>query len=262
MSSDIHPSAVVDPRAQIHEGVTIGPFCVVGPGVILRRNVRLISHVAMSGNVDLGEGSTIYPFATLGHPPQDLKYRGGETWLRLGSNNVVRENVTMHPGTEAGRGETSIGENGFFMVGAHVAHDCRLGDHVIMTNLSTMGGHCDIGSFVTIAGLAGIHQFCRIGHHAFIGGMARVATDVIPYGMAVGHDAHLFGLNIVGLRRRGFSNATIQELRAAYRLLFAEEGTFSERLADAHRVYLDKPEVMEILNFISAGANRSLCMPK
>ncbi len=262
MSIEISPLAAIDKAAQIAEGVKIGPFCVVGPRVVLHEGVTLHSHVVIAGRVEIGAGTQIFPFAALGHPPQDLKFRGEDTDLVIGRNNVIRENVTIHPGTAHGHGRTRIGDHCLIMNGAHVAHDCVLGNHVILTGVALLSGHCEIGDHVTIGGLSGVHQYCRIGRHAFIGGMTRITTDIIPFGMAVGSEGRLHGLNIIGLRRRGFSNAVIHELRAAYRLLFAEEGTFEERLMDAHEVYHDKPEVMEILTFIREGGDRPLGMPR
>jgi UDP-N-acetylglucosamine acyltransferase len=262
MSIEISPLAAIDKAAQIAEGVKIGPFCVVGPRVVLHEGVTLHSHVVIAGRVEIGAGTQIFPFAALGHPPQDLKFRGEDTDLVIGRNNVIRENVTIHPGTAHGHGRTRIGDHCLIMNGAHIAHDCVLGNHVILTGVALLSGHCEIGDHVTIGGLSGVHQYCRIGRHAFIGGMTRITTDIIPFGMAVGSEGRLHGLNIIGLRRRGFSNAVIHELRAAYRLLFAEEGTFEERLMDAHEVYHDKPEVMEILTFIREGGDRPLGMPR
>jgi UDP-N-acetylglucosamine acyltransferase len=180
----------------------------------------------------------------------------------IGDRNTLREHVTMHPGTGVGRGETVVGADGFFMVGAHVAHDCLLGERVVMANHATLGGYVVVGDNVIFGGLCGVHQHVRIGRHAFIGGMATVVNDVIPYGSVVGNHARLAGLNIVGLRRRGFTREQIHDLRAAYRGLFAEEGTFNERIADTQEAFPNSPEVLEILNFIREGGSRALCMPR
>lgn len=258
---DIHPSAIVHPKAEIADAVEIGPYCTVGAKAKLHEGVRLISHVVIEGNTEVGAHSQVHPFAVLGHPPQHLAYKGEDVRLSIGKNTVVREHVTMHPGTPMGHGETVVGDNGLFMVGSHVAHDCTVGDHAVFANNATLGGHVVVGHHVIIGGLAAVHQYSRIGNHAFIGGMAAVPNDVIPYGSVQGNHAHLAGLNIVGLKRRGFTREQIHDLRNAYRLLFAWEGTFQERIEDVAAEYGHIPEVMEIIDFIRAGKNRSICMP-
>ncbi|MFW5660806.1 MAG: acyl-ACP--UDP-N-acetylglucosamine O-acyltransferase, partial [Oceanicaulis sp.] len=229
MMSDIHPTAIIDSSAVIGEGVEIGPYCVVGPKVTIGARTRLKSHVTVSGHTTIGEDCVLHPFVALGEPPQDFKYLGGDVRLQIGDRNVLREHVTMHLGTEAGAGITRIGSNGYFMVASHVAHDCVVGDHVVFANNATLGGGSTVGDYVTMGGLSALHQKCRIGKYAFIGGGAPVTGDVIPYGMA-DNNGWLAGLNLVGLKRRGFSRDTIHDLRAAYRLLFAEEGAFNERV--------------------------------
>lgn len=261
MSVQIDPLASVDPGATLGEGVQIGPYCIVGPNVTLGPRVRLISHVSVTGRVQIGEDCVVYPFAALGHPPQDFKYSGEDTRLVIGARNVIREQVTMHPGTAVGRGETRIGDDGYYMVGAHVAHDCVVGNRVVLANNATLGGYVTVGDHVIFGGLSAVHQYGRIGRHAFVGGLAAVVTDVIPFGMAHGNHAHLTGLNLVGLKRRGFTRETIRDLRAAYRMMFAAEGTFQERLADVAALFPDTPEVQEVVAFIQADANRALCMP-
>nr|WP_017930591.1 acyl-ACP--UDP-N-acetylglucosamine O-acyltransferase [Robiginitomaculum antarcticum] len=261
MSVTIHPTAVVDPKAQLGTNVKIGPMCVIGPDAQLNDDVTLISHVSISGHTNVGEGSTLYPFVSLGHPPQDFKHKGGRVSIKLGKHNTLRENVTVHPGTDVGRPETVTGDNCYFMVGSHVAHEARLGNHVTFSNYVQIGGCVTIGNSVIMGGLSAAHQFTRIGDHAFVGAMALVTTDVIPYGSVIGNHAHLAGLNIVGLKRRHFPRETISDLRSAYRLLFAEEGTFKERLADCSRLYADHTQVMEIVRFIETQDKRSICMP-
>lgn len=261
MSVTVDPMSRVDPSARLGDDVEIGPFCIVGAGVTLGARTRLISHVSVTGNVTLGEDCVVYPYAVLGHPPQDFKYSGEDTRLLIGSRNVIREHVTMHPGTAVGRGETRVGDDGYFMVGSHVAHDCIVGNRVVMANNATIGGYVTVGDHVNFGGLSAVHQYCRIGRQAFIGGLAAVVTDVIPFGMAHGNHARLTGLNLVGLKRRGFSRETIHDLRAAYRLLFAAEGTLQERLADVADLYANNPEVQEIVAFIRAGGDRALCLP-
>lgn len=259
--SQIHPSAIVDAKAVIGDDVEIGPFCMVGPGAVLHDRVRLISHATVSGNTEIGDDCVLYPGVHVGHPPQDFKYQGEDTRLFLGERNILRENVTMHPGTSVGGGITRIGNDGYFMVNAHVSHDSQIGDRVVFANGAAIGGCSEVGDHAILGGYAGVHQFSRIGRHAFIGAMAMVTADVIPYGSVVGNHAHLAGLNVVGLKRRGMPRATLRDLRAAYRLLFAEEGTFQERLDDVSRDYSDNAPVMEIIDFIRSDAKRALCMP-
>ncbi len=260
MSVSIHPTAVVDPAAKLGEDVSIGPFCVVGQGVQLGDRVRLTSHVVVEGRTRIGEDSVIYPFASIGHRPQDLKFKGEPSELIIGRNNQIREHVTMSPGTEGGGMVTRIGDNGLFMVGVHVAHDCIVGNNAVLANNATLAGHVEVGDFVTIGGLSAVRQFVRIGSHAMIGGMSGVEKDVIPYGLVMGDRARLAGLNLVGLERRGFQKDEIHALRAAYRLLFGNEGTFAERMEEVGRDMGKQTLVADVLTF--ARASRSLCQPR
>lgn len=260
--ASIHPTAIVSPGAELDEGVVIGPYCIVGEAVKLGRNVRLTSHVVVEGVTDVGEDSIIHGFANIGGPPQHLAHKGEPTRLVIGPRNIIREHVTMHTGTASGRGVTTIGADGLYMVGSHVAHDCIVGDQVVLAKGATLGGHVEMGDFVFMGGLAAIHQFSRVGRYAFIGGLAAVTKDVIPYGSVWGNHAHLEGLNLVGLKRRGFSRETIVAMRGAYRLLMADEGTFQERLEDTAQTFGEVPEVMEVVNFIRADGNRPLCLPE
>ncbi len=257
----VHPTAIVQEGARLGPEVEIGPYCLIGAGVTLARGVKLLSHVVVDGLTDLGEDCIVHAFASLGGPPQHLAHKGEPTRLVVGDRNVLREHVTMNAGTALGRGVTTVGSDGFFMAGSHVAHDCIVGDHVVMANNATLGGHVQVGDHVFMGGLSAVHQWSRIGRHAFVGGLAPVTKDVIPYAL-VGNDAHLEGMNLVGLKRRGFSREIINDLRAAYRLLFAEEGTFQERVEDVARVFGASAEVMEVVAFIRADANRPLCLPK
>lgn len=258
----IHPSAIVEDGAELADDVEIGPFCTVGPQVKLAQGVRVVSHVALSGRTSIGAGTRIFPFASLGFEPQDLKYKGEESELIVGANNVIREQVTMNPGTEGGGLVTRVGDNCLFMVGAHVAHDCILGNGVIMANNATLAGHVEVADYAILGGLSAVHQFARIGKHAMIGGMSGVEHDVIPYGSVMGDRARLSGLNLVGLKRRGYSRDDIHTLRTAYRLLFAEEGTIGERLDDVEQLYGDNEAVMEIVAFIRADSSRSVVQPR
>ena len=257
----IHPTALVDPAAQLGSGVEIGAYCIVGPQVALGEGVRLLNHVNVEGRTDLGAGGTVHSFASRGGPPQHLAHRGEPTRLVVGARNSIREHVTMNAGTVAGGGVTRVGDDGLFMVGSHVAHDCVVGDHVVFANNATLGGHVQMGDYVFMGGLSAVHQHTRVGRQAFIGGLAAVTKDVIPFGSVWGVYAHLEGLNLVGLKRRGFGREQIKDLRSAYRLLFGPEGTFQERLDDVARVFALSPDVREIVDFIRAGATRPLCLP-
>jgi UDP-N-acetylglucosamine acyltransferase len=262
MSSKIHATAVVDRSAEIGEDAEIGPFCVIGPNVKLGARTRLIAHVFIESHTELGQNNTVFPFAGLGGTPQDLSYKGEPTRLVIGDNNVIREHATLHRGTARGRSVTTIGDNCLIMGNCHVAHDCQVGNNVIMAQTATIGGHVKVGDFAFLGGLSGVHQHGRVGHHAFVGASALMTTDLIPFGSAIGNHAHLGGLNVVGLKRRGFTREEIHDLRAAYRLLFAEEGTFQERVEDCAEIYAKNPHVMEIVNFVRADAARPLCMPR
>jgi UDP-N-acetylglucosamine acyltransferase len=260
--TQIHPTAIVSPGAQLGQDVEIGAFCTVGPKVQLGDGVRLVSHVVVEGATQIGAGTAIYPFAVLGGAPQHLAHKGEDTRLVIGERNIIREHVTMHTGTVGGGGVTTVGSDSLYMVASHVAHDCVVGDRVTFANNATLGGHVVIGDFVFMGGLCAVHQFTRIGRYSFVGGGGVVTKDVIPYGSVWGNHAHLEGLNLVGLKRRGFSREAINALRAAYRLLFADEGTFQERLDDVAETHADTPEVMEIVDFIRSEANRPLCLPE
>ncbi len=259
--SRIHPTAIVDSSARLGEGVCIGPYCTVGGDVTLGADVDLVSHVVITGYTEVGAQSRVHPFAVLGSTPQSTAHRDEPTRLVIGPRNVIREQVTMHCGTASGRGVTTVGSDGFFMVGVHIGHDCVVGDKVVMANNATLGGHVVMEDYVIMGGLSAAHQNIRIGRHAFVGGMAGVNHDVIPFGNVWGNHAHLEGLNLVGLKRRGFSRPAINTLRAAYRMLFAEEGTFQERLEDTAEAYAASPEVMEIVDFIRADSSRPLTTP-
>ncbi len=258
----IHPSAVVDPGATIGTDVQVGPFCVVGPEVTLGDGVVLHSHVVVEGRTTIGDRTQIFPFSSIGHRPQDLKFGGEPSRLEIGSGNMIREHVTMNPGTEGGGMLTKVGDNGLFMVGAHVAHDCLIGDNVIMVNNATLGGHVIIEDFAIIGGLSAVHQFVRIGKHAMIGGMTGVENDVIPFGTVMGERGRLSGLNLVGMKRRNFDREQINALRKAYRLLFASDGTFQERLDEVANEFSDHEAVMEIVAFATQDSSRALCHPK
>jgi UDP-N-acetylglucosamine acyltransferase len=259
--SRIHATAIIADGAVLADDVEVGPFCIVGEAASLGAGTRLMSHVVIEGITTLGAGNVVHPFAYLGGPPQHTAYKGEATRLVIGDGNVIREYVTMHRGIPTGRGVTTVGSSSFFMAQSHVGHDCIVGDNVIMNHAATLGGHVTVNEFANIGGLAAVHQYSRIGRHAIVGGLAAVTKDVIPFGSVWGNHAHLEGLNLVGLKRRGFSREVINDLRAAYRLLFADEGTFQERVEDVSRVFAGSPEVSEIVAFIQADSARPLCLP-
>ena len=261
MAVKIHPTAIVDKKAQIDDGVEIGPLCVIGPEVKIGKNAKLVSQVNIAGNTEIGEDCQLFPFVSLGHPPQDFKHKGGDVSLKIGARTILRECVNIHPGSDSGRRDTIIGDDCYFMYNTHVAHEGRVGNNVVLSNGTQVGGCVTIGDNVIIGGLCAVHQFTRIGAHAFIGGMTTVVKDVIPYGISLGNKQVLNGLNIVGLKRRGFSREEIHELRAAYRMMFAPEGSFSERLSDCAKQYSKHAQVMEILEFIKTANKRPICMP-
>jgi UDP-N-acetylglucosamine acyltransferase len=260
----VHRTALVDPKASLAEDVVVGAYSVIGPQVRIEAGVELGTHVVVEGRTTIGAGTKVHAFACIGTPPQFLGHRPeDDTALSIGRNNIIREYVTINVGTREGGGHTQIGDRCFFMTSAHVAHDCHIGDHVIMANSATLGGHVTIGDYVVIGGLSAVHQRVRIGDHAMIGGMSAIDTDVIPYGMAVGNPAHLSGLNIVGLKRRGFGRDAIASLREAYRMLFEADGKgqFADRLSAAGERFGALPEAMRMIGFVRAEADRQLCHP-
>lgn len=259
--ASIHPTAIVDSQAELASDVSVGPYCIVGPHVRLGAGVALLSHVVVDGRTSLGPGCKVFPFATIGLPPQDLMYRGEPSELTVGDNTVIREQVTINPGTTGGGMITRVGNNCLLMVGSHVAHDCTVGDNVVMANNATLAGHVRVGDYAVLGGLSAVHQFVRIGRHAIVGGMSGVENDVIPYGSAVGNRAHLTGLNVVGLKRRGFKRDDVHTLRNAYRLLFAREGSLTERLEDVSTMFHENALVMDIVGFIRAETSRAICQP-
>lgn len=260
--TEVHPTAIVGAGARIGNGVKIGPYSIVGDDVVLHDNVELVSHVVVAGRTEIGAGTRIFPFASVGHEPQDRKYRGESSRLVIGERCVIREAVTINPGTEGGGLLTSIGNDCLIMANAHVAHDCTVGNNVILANYVGLAGHSVIGDYVAFGGMCAVHQFVRIGAHAFIGAQSMIDGDVIPYGMAVGNRARLAGLNLVGLKRRGFDRESIHTLRAAYRMVFSSEGTLRERVEDAAGMFKDEPLVQDVVSFIASVSDRPLCLPR
>ena len=259
---NIHHSAIIDKNAVIDSSVIIGPYCIIGPNVEIKKNTVLKSNVIIEGHTEIGKNCSIYPFAVLGNPPQDLKYKGEMSKLIIGNNNVIREHATMNPGTEGGGLVTKVGNNCLIMIGAHIAHDCLLGDNIILANNASLAGHVQVDDFAILGGLSGVHQFVRIGSHAMVGGLSALESDVIPYGSVIGNRAYLSGLNIIGLKRRGFTREVIHDLRKAYRLLFAPEGTIQERIKDVSEEFKNNEPVMYIVKFIEGSASRAICQPK
>jgi len=259
-NAEIHPSAVIEQGAVIGQGCSIGPFCHIGPNVVLHDNVTLKSHVVVSGQTEIGAGTTVYSFAVLGEIPQDKKFNGEETRLIIGERNRIREHVTMNTGTQGGGGITRIGNDGLFMAGCHVAHDVIIGDRVVLVNSAAIAGHCVLEDDVIVGGLSGIHQFVRIGQGAIIGAVTMVTNDVIPYGLVQAPRGELDGLNFVGLKRKGVARSDITALRAAFQMLAQGEGTFqnrASRLGDD----TDSDYVKKIVEFILADSDRSFLTP-
>ena len=259
--SDIHPTAIIEDGARLGEGVRVGPYSVVGSEVEIGEGCELLSHVVVAGRTSIGPRTRIFPFASIGHQPQDLKFKGEASSLTIGADCLIREGVTMNPGTEGGGLTTTVGDKCAFLANSHVGHDCHVGNGVIFSNNVMLAGHCTIGDFVIVGGGAAVIQFARVGSHAFVGGMSGLENDLIPYGMALGNRAYLSGLNVIGLQRRGFPRDEIHSLRRAYRLLFANEGTLSERVEDVAAEYRGHAAVQEIVAFIRQGGKRSLCTP-
>lgn len=258
MTTEIHATAIVDKEALIDENVFIGPFCTIGRGTQIKKGSRLVSHVVVEGKTEIGEGCQIYPFASIGFPPQDIKYKGEETGVKIGNNNIIREYVTIHRASVGGHGVTTIGNNNFLLAYVHVAHDCTIGNNVVLVNLATLAGHVVVEDYAYIGGIVAIHQFTRIGAYAMVGGFSGIGQDIPPYTMASGPRAKLFGLNTVGLKRHGFPDATIAELKKAYKILFRGKHTLKEAIkkVQAELPYTD--EIKHLIEFIEKN-KRGIC---
>ncbi|MCU0531570.1 MAG: acyl-ACP--UDP-N-acetylglucosamine O-acyltransferase [Syntrophales bacterium] len=250
---NIHPSAVISPDAKLAEGVEVGPFSVIGPSVSIGKGTVIGSHVVIQSHTDIGENNRILQFASVGAPPQDLKYKGEETRVVIGNNNTIREFVTINRSTTADIGVTKIGSNNLIMAYCHVAHNCLLEDNIVMANAANLAGHIHVERFAIIGGLTGIHQFSRIGQHCIIGGASAVTKDVPPYTTAAGHYASLYGLNLIGLKRRGFSEETIAALKKAYKIFFRSSLTVAKAVAQARAEVADLPEVRTFIEFIETS---------
>ena len=256
----IDSTAIVDKKAKVSSSVQIGPYSVIGPNVEIGENVIIHSHVNISGNTIIGNNNKIYPFVSIGNDPQDLKYNGEETKLVIGNNNKIREYVTIHPGTEGGGGITKIGDNCLFMISSHVAHDCNVGNNVIIANNVPLGGHVNIEDNVVIGGNSAVQQFTRIGKMAMIGGMTGVLNDVIPYGLSIGNRNYLQGLNLIGLRRAKFENKDILGLTDAYKEIFATKN-LTDNLSKLNGEFKENPLVKDVIEFITKDKKRSICTP-
>ena len=256
----IHKTAIVDSKAKVPSSTEIGPYCVIGPKVVIGENVKIHSHVNISGNTIIGKENKIYPFASIGNDPQDLKYNYDETQLIIGDNNKIREYVTINPGTTGGGGLTKVGNNCLFMISSHIAHDCQVGNNVIIANNVPLGGHAIIEDHVVIGGNSAVQQFTRIGKMAMIGGMTGVLHDVIPYGLSTGNRNTLNGLNLIGLRRAKFDNKDILGLSEAYKEIFATKN-FTENISKLNGAFKENPLVKNVIEFITKDKKRSICTP-
>jgi UDP-N-acetylglucosamine acyltransferase len=256
----IDKTAIINQNAKVHSSVKIGPFTVIGPNVEIDENVVIHSHVNISGNTKIGKGNVFYPFASIGNDPQDLKYNGEDTSLIIGDNNKFREYVTVNPGTIGGGGITKIGNNCLFMISSHVAHDCNVGNNVIIANNVPLGGHVTLEDNVVIGGNAAVQQFTRIGQMAMIGGMTGVLHDVIPYGLSTGNRNSLQGLNLIGLRRAKFENKDILGLSEAYKEIFATKN-INENISKLNGSFQENPLVKNVIDFITKDKKRSICTP-
>lgn len=254
----IHPTAIVHESAQLEPTVKVGPYCVIGADTQIGANTDLLSHVIIDPRTKIGTDCVIHPFAVLGSPPQSVHYNGEETTLTIGDRNIIREHVTMNTGTPNDKGHTDVGSDGFFMTGAHVAHDCVVGNHVTMINNATLAGHVSVGNNVVMGGLSAVHQWVRVGDGAMIGGMTGVERDVIPYGMVTGDRARLGGLNVVGLKRKGVPKSDIHQLRAVYQALFREPGDLKSKIDTFQDIEASQLLVRQMLDFLRAESKRGL----
>ncbi|MDR0753664.1 MAG: acyl-ACP--UDP-N-acetylglucosamine O-acyltransferase [Holosporaceae bacterium] len=258
----IHPTAIVSSSARIGKNVKVGPYSIIGENVELGDNVEIMAHVCVTGYTIIGEQTRIFPFAAIGYAPQDLKYKGEKSRLLVGKRNIIREYATMHPGTKSGAMETIVGDDNLLMIGIHIAHDCVVGHNVVMGNNATLGGHVKIGDDVIIGGLAAIHQRVRIGQGAIIGGMSGVERDVIPYGAVKGERAHLYDINIIGLRRNGVNRQDILALKKAYNMIFSEKDTVARSVENVEKTIKGISYVDCLIKFMKENTERSLCLPK
>ena len=248
-----HPTAIIHAEAQLGSNVKIGPYSLIGAHVTLHDNVEVAGHVVIEGPCEIGSGTVIYPFASIGQPPQDLKYQGEPTRLVIGERNVIREYVTMNRGTAAGGGLTSVGSDNLFMTQAHIAHDCHVGSHCIFANAGTLAGHVTVADHATIGAYSAVHQFCKVGQHAFIGGFSVVVKDALPYARTVGNHAKCYGANTIGLRRKGFSNEAIRQIQHAFHLLLSAKLNTTQALERLKAELTGSPEMDYLIEFIETS---------
>ncbi|MBI5025767.1 MAG: acyl-ACP--UDP-N-acetylglucosamine O-acyltransferase [Nitrospirae bacterium] len=253
----IHPTAIVDPSAKLADGVSIGPYCIVGSGVTIGRNTHLISNVIIE-ETETGEGCSIYPFTSIGLPPQDVKYKGEKTKVKIGSRNIIREYTTIHRASVGGDGVTNIGNDNFLMAYVHIAHDCKIGNSIVMVNAATLAGHVEVEDFAIIGGLVAVHQFTRIGAYSMVGGFSGVGQDIPPYMTASGSRVKLYGLNLIGLKRHGFSDEIIKDLKQAYKILFRSKLTLKEAIDKVRGDIQASKEIKHLLEFIEKN-RRGIC---
>ena len=258
MKTKIHETALIHQKAEIDDGVEIGPYSIIKKGVRIGRNTKLISHVIVEGDTEIGEGCTFHPFACIGLPPQDMKYRGEPTKLIIGSNNTIREYVTVHRASVGGDETTTMGNSNFLMAYVHVAHNCKIGSNIVMANAATLAGHVLVEDFAVIGGLVAIHQFTRIGQYAMVGGFSGIGQDIPPFMVASGARAKLFGPNVIGLKRHGFSDGTINTIKKAYKILFREKKTLKDAIRKVQEDFADSPEIRHLIAFIEKN-KRGIC---
>jgi UDP-N-acetylglucosamine acyltransferase len=258
MKTRIHPTAIVDPKAEIDFSVDIGPFCIVKSKVKIRKGTKLLSNVTIEGLAEIGENCTIHPYTSIGFPPQDLKYKGEETRLVIGDNNTIREYVSIHRASVGGDGSTVIGNNNFLMAYVHIAHDCKIGNNVVMANAATLAGHVLVEDYAVIGGLVAIHQYTRIGSYAMVGGFSGIAQDIPPYMIASGSRARLYGPNTIGLKRQGLSDLTIKGIKKAYKILFREKRALKDAIKKVRDEMPGIEEVNHLIEFIEKN-KRGIC---
>jgi UDP-N-acetylglucosamine acyltransferase len=258
MAKEIHKTAIVSPKAEVDEDVHIGPFCIIGDGVSIQKGTRLLSNVVIEGNAEIGGECTIYPFTSIGLPPQDLKYKNEKTGVKIGKKNTIREYVTIHRASVGGDGLTEVGDSNFLMAYVHIAHDCKIGNSIAMANAATLAGHVIVEDFAVVGGLVAVHQYTRIGAYSMVGGFSGIGQDIPPYTMASGARAKLYGLNAIGLKRHGFSDEAINILKKAYKILFREKRTLKEALKKIKSELPETPEIKHLLEFIEKN-KRGIC---
>jgi UDP-N-acetylglucosamine acyltransferase len=258
----IHTHAIVSPSASLGKDVKIGPFCTVGPEVILGDGVELKSHVVIEGRTKIGSGTVVYPFASIGQPPQILKYKGEKSEVIIGKNNTIREYVTIQAGSADGGMVTKVGDNSLFMVGVHIGHDCIVGNGVVLANYASLAGHVKVGDYAVIGGLAAVHQYVRIGAYSMTGGLSAVVRDLIPFGIASSDRACLDGINLIGMKRREFTSPQITDTKKAVEILFGDKGLMADRIKKVERDFASNKAVQQIIDFMHEDSTRSFCQLK